>query len=149
MRQAATRPLDSTLDFMRLLWSVENRLQSTSKRMEMQLGVRSPQRLVLKVVAQSPGISPKDVADVVRLHPSTITGILQRLTAKGLIARTTEPADRRRARLVVRSAARRYTRLSRGTIEFAVARALGRLNPPAVRAARRVLADIEIGRAHV
>jgi len=70
----STWPLGPTLDFMRLLWSVEHHLQSTSKLMESRIGITGPQRLVLKVVAQYPGISAKDVAELLRLHPSTITG---------------------------------------------------------------------------
>lgn len=135
--------LDPTLDFMRLLWSIEHRLQSTSKMMEARLGITGPQRLVLKVVAQFPGISAKDVANIVRLHPSTITGILQRLTKKGLLLRAADPVDTRRVRLRVQPTARRYVHASKGTVEFAVERALKRLRPSNVNAARDVLAAID------
>ena len=138
----ASRPLDSTLDFMRLLWNVEHRLQSTSKLMESRLGITGPQRLVLKVVAQYPGISAKDLANVVRLHPSTITGILQRLTRKGLLLRAADPVDTRRIRLRVQSNARRFTRRSKATIEYAVERALSQVPAKSVEAAREVLAAI-------
>ena len=96
-----TPPLDSTLDFLRLLWSIEHRLQSASKRMEARLGITGPQRLVLKVIDQYPGISATEVANIVRLHPSTITGILQRLSTKGLLLRARDPIDTRRVRLRV------------------------------------------------
>lgn len=134
--------LDPTLDFMRLLWSIEHRLQSTSKMMAARLGITGPQRLVLKVVARYPGISAKDVAHVVRLHPSTITGILQRLTSKGLLLRAQDPADTRRVRLRVRRAAGRFTESSKGTVEAAVARALRRVPTTKVDAARDVLGAI-------
>src|SRR5262245_43976983 len=74
--------LDGSLDFMRLLWSVEHRLQSSSKRMASSLGITGPQRLVLRIVGQFPGLSAKELARIVHLHPSTITGILQRLVEK-------------------------------------------------------------------
>ena len=70
--------LDGVLDFMRLLWSVEHGLQRSSKRMESELGITGPQRLVLRVVGQFPGLSAGDLAHIVRLHPSTITGIRRR-----------------------------------------------------------------------
>ena len=135
-------PLDPTLDFMRLLWSIEHSLQSTSKLMESTLGITGPQRLVLKVVAQYPGISAKEVAHIVRLHPSTITGILQRLASKGLLLRGQDPIDTRRVRLRVRQAARRFTRAAAGTVESAVERALRRVPKAKVAAARDVLAAI-------
>lgn len=137
-----TRPLDPTLDFMRLLWSIEHSLQSTSKLMGSRLGITGPQRLVLKIVAQYPGISAKEVAHIVRLHPSTITGILQRLTKKGLLLRAPDPVDTRRVRLRVQPAARRFTRAARGTVESAVECALHRLPAKKVHTAREVLAVI-------
>jgi DNA-binding MarR family transcriptional regulator len=82
---AGTLDLDPILDFMRLLWSVEHGLQSTSKRMEATLGITGPQRLVLRIVSERPGLSAGEVARIVHLHPSTITGILQRLVRKGLL----------------------------------------------------------------
>src|SRR5580692_8111883 len=85
--------LDPVLDFMRLLWSVEHGLQRMSKRMESQLGITGPQRLVLRVVGKFPGLSAGELAHIVRLHPSTITGILQRLVAKGFLARQRDPGD--------------------------------------------------------
>jgi DNA-binding MarR family transcriptional regulator len=143
-RSTATsaRPLDPTLDFMRLLWSIEHHLQSTSKLMASRLGITGPQRLVLKVVAQYPGISAKDVANIVRLHPSTITGVLQRLTKKGLLLRAPDPVDTRRVRLRVQPRARRFTKRAKGTVESAVERALARVPAASVRGAREVLAAI-------
>ena len=136
------RLLDPTLDFLRLLWSIEHRLQSTSKLMASSLGITGPQRVVLKVVAQHPGISAKEVAHIVRLHPSTITGILQRLKKKGLLVRSQDPVDTRRARLRVRPSARRFTRSANGSVESAVARALRRVPTAKVNAAREVLSAI-------
>lgn len=136
----ADRRLDPVLDFMRLLWSVEHGLEKMSKRMESELGITGPQRLVLRVVGRFPGLSAGEVADIVRLHPSTITGILQRLVARGFIERHPDPDDRRRARLRLKPRAVPYTRTAPGTVERAVTRALGRAGAANVRAARKVLA---------
>ena len=69
-----TLDLDPVLDFMRLLWSVEHGLQSTSKRMEATLGITGPQRLVLRIVTVRPGLSAGELARIVHLHPSTNHG---------------------------------------------------------------------------
>ena len=127
---------------MRLLWGIEHRLQSASKRMETAIGITGPQRLVLRVVARFPGLSAGDLAHVVRLHPSTVTGILQRLVQKRLLARETDPEDSRRVRLRVRPDARMFTQRSRGTVEAAVARALSGAPAADVLKARRVLAAV-------
>jgi len=134
--------LDATLDFMRMLWTIENALQSTSKRMAARIGVTGPQRLVLKIVAKFPDISAKEVAHLLRLHPSTVTGILQRLVDKQLLSRDRHPADGRRARLRTRAAARPLIRGRKGTVESAVARALARMPRASVRGARLVLSAI-------
>ena len=135
-------PLDPVLDFLRLLWSIEHALQKMSKRMESELGITGPQRLVLRVVGQFPGLSAGELAHIVRLHPSTITGILQRLVRRGLLAREPDPGDSRRARLRLKPRAGAYTKTSSGTIEQAVTLALRRAGSSNVRAARKVLAEV-------
>jgi len=134
--------LDPILDFMRLLWSVEHGLQRMSKRMESELGITGPQRLVLRVVARFPGLSAGELAHIVRLHPSTITGILHRLVSRGLLERQRDPHDTRRAQLRLKPRALVYTRNARGTVERAVIGALKRVGSPNVRAARRVLTEL-------
>src|SRR5258708_6713282 len=134
--------LEPVLDFMRLLWSIQHGLQRMSKRMEGELGITGPQRLVLRVVGRFPGLSAGELARIVRLHPSTITGILQRLVARGLLERRRDPSDSRRARLRLKPGAVAYTKSSPGTVEKAVTQALNRIGVANVRAARRVLAEI-------
>jgi DNA-binding MarR family transcriptional regulator len=138
----AKYPLDAVLDFMRLLWSIEHALQRMSKRMEAELGITGPQRLVLRLVGQFPGLSAGELAGIVRLHPSTITGILQRLVAKGVLERTRDPGDSRRVRLRLKPQAIAYTGFSHGTIERSVRQALNHVGVSNVRAARKVLVEV-------
>ena len=134
--------LDPVLDFLRLLWSIEHGLQKMSKRMESELGITGPQRLVLRVVGRFPGLSAGELAHIVRLHPSTITGILQRLVARKLIERERDPSDSRRTRLRLNPRAIVFTRNAPGTVERAVTRALNQAGATNVRAARKVLAEV-------
>src|SRR5262245_21982391 len=94
-----TPALGPTLDFMRLLWAIEHALQAASKRMETTLGITGPQRVALRVIGQCPGLSAKQLAHTLQLHPSTITGVLRRLEDRGLIRRRDDPADGRSVRL--------------------------------------------------
>ena len=135
----AARTLDPVLDFMRLLWSIEHGLQRWSKKMESELGLTGPQRLVLRVVGRFPGLSAGELAHIVRLHPSTITGILQRLVARGWIERKTDPSDSRRAQLRLKPHAVSYTKTTRGTVEREVRSALNATGAEKVTAAREVL----------
>jgi DNA-binding MarR family transcriptional regulator len=137
--------LDPVLDFMRLLWSVEHGLQRMSKRMESDLGITGPQRLVLRVIGRFPDVSAGELAHIVRLHPSTITGILQRLVQRGLIERLRDPVDSRRARLRLKPSAIPFTRIAAGTVEKAVTLALAKAGAVNLRAARTVLTAVANG----
>jgi MarR family transcriptional regulator, organic hydroperoxide resistance regulator len=138
-RAAEPFPLDPVLDFMRLLWSIEHELRRISKRMEDEIGITGPQRLVLRVVGQFPGLSASELAHIVRLHPSTITGIVRRLADRGLLDRGRDPADTRRVRLRLKPRAAVHTTRSRRTAEEAVTKALREAGASDDRAARRVL----------
>lgn len=133
--------LGEVLEFLRMLWAVDHALQSGSKRMEARLGVTGPQRLVLRIVGRFPGIGAGRVAQILHLHPSTLTGIVQRLQARGLLQRTIDPKDGRRALFTLSPRGRKLDTLQAGTVEAAVERALRRL-PEKVVASQEVLAAL-------
>jgi DNA-binding MarR family transcriptional regulator len=134
--------LGRTLDFMRLLWAVDHGLQSTSKRMERSLGVTGSQRLVLRVVGRIPGISAGMLASVLHLDPGTLSGVLARLERNGLLARGTDPADGRRAVLVLTPRGLALGKNVSGTVEAAVSGAMASLGRKEIASAERVLARI-------
>ena len=134
--------LPDVLRFMQLLWAVVHGVERTSKQMGGTHGITGPQRLVLRVVGLRPGVSAGDLAAILHLHPSTVTGVIQRLVGQGLLVRTADPADRRRARLRLSPAGARVNRRRGGTVEAAVARALAVTADADRDAARRVLARL-------
>jgi DNA-binding MarR family transcriptional regulator len=131
--------LPHILQFMQLLWAVVHGLETTSKRMSSDIGVTGPQRLVLRVVGLFPGVSAGDLAAVLHVHPSTLTGVLQRLVAQRLLRRVDDPRDRRRAMLRLTARGARVNTTTRGTIESAVAVALEGVTSRDRAATRRVL----------
>ena len=135
--------LDATLDFMRLLWSIEHGLQKRSKRLKAEAGITGPQRLVLRLVSRFPAISAGDLARLIRLHPSTVTGILQRLVeGEAAPPGASSAQDNRRVHLWPTARAKWYAQLSSGTVEVTVRRVLRRAslaNYP--RRARRARGD--------
>ncbi len=130
------RDIGPILGFMQALWALDHALQSASKRMERSLGVTAPQRLVVRIVGRFPGISAGEVSETLRLHPSTLTGILKRLEQRRLVVRRADPADGRRALLELTAAGREIDRAKSGTVENAVRSALKRLPEASSRAAR-------------
>ena len=141
--------LGVALDFMRLLWAVDHGLQRRSKRMEVELGVTGMQRVVIRLIGRYPEIAAGRLAELVHVHPSTLTGVLRRLVDRGFISRERDPSDARRTRFVLLPPGVAIDSTQAGTVEAAVRRALARLPPESVDAARTVLAAVaeELARA--
>ena len=118
-------PLGAVLDFMRMLWALDHALQSASKRMEAAYGITGPQRLVVRIVGRFPGIAAGRVAEILHVHPSTLTGILKRLETRGILVRRSDPRDARRALFTLTAKGKKLDTVRTGTVEQAVRRVLG------------------------
>lgn len=134
--------LGKVLGFMRLLWAIDHGLQSLSKRMDARIGVTGPQRLALRILGRFPGIPAGRLAEILKVHPSTLTGVLRRLEERGLVERRSDENDRRRALLTLTNAGRLIDAQRHGTVEAALRNVLQRLPPQKVAAAEDVLAAI-------
>jgi DNA-binding MarR family transcriptional regulator len=131
---------DPALEFLQVLWRVEHALERASKHMEDSLGVSGPQRFTLRVIGALPGIGAAELAAVMHLHPSTITGIVQRLESRGLLKRVRHAHDGRRVHLHLTAAGARLNRpAAAGTIERAVRSTLAKSSTAEYRAAVRFL----------
>src|SRR3979409_1451095 len=93
------RPLGQTLDFLRVLWALNHGLATTSRYMKSKFGVTGRQRLIIQVVNGFPGIPAGDLAKVLHLDPSTLTGVLQQMSERGLLLLQPDSRDRRRLRI--------------------------------------------------
>lgn len=138
-------PLGDALDFLRILWGLDHSLQSASKRMEATLGVTGPQRMVVRIVGRFPGMSAGRLAEILHIHPSSVTGILKRLDRKGLITRRADPRDGRRAFLGLTEKGRKIDVKSEGTVEAAIVTALTSLDRKTVQNVRQALVQITSG----
>jgi MarR family transcriptional regulator, organic hydroperoxide resistance regulator len=137
--------LGPTLDFMRLVWELDHELHARSKQMETAVGVSGMQRLVVRLVGRSPGVSAGELAGLLHVHPSTLTGVLARLEERGYLHRTRDPQDGRRARLQLTEQGKSLNRSRAGTVEAAVADAIEAMPPEDIAAAGRVLRAIAQG----
>lgn len=132
--------LGPVLSFLRLLWAVDHTLQRSSKRIRKERGVTGPQRLVVCLIGRFPSISSGKLADILHLHPSTLTGILKRLERKGLIDRCRDPRDGRRFLLGLTVRGHRIDVETEGTVEAAIQTCLQEFPPETIQAVRQVLA---------
>ncbi len=138
----ASANLGSVLSFMRLIWAVDHGLQRTSKRMAVVLGFTGPQRLVLRILGRIPGIAPGALAEILHLHPSTLTGILRRLEERGVVRRESDDSDSRRSLLFLTPQGSKLDVSVKGTVEDAVRRVLARSSPRRIEEASLLLAAV-------
>jgi DNA-binding MarR family transcriptional regulator len=146
---ASAAQLGSALDFMRLMWAMDHGLQRRSKRMEVELGVTGMQRVVIRLIGRFPAITAGGLAELIHVHPSTLTGVLKRLVDRGFVSRERDKTDARIAHFTLTSDGGTIDGSQAGTVEAAVRRTLGRLDAAKIDAAREVLSVLaeELARA--
>jgi DNA-binding MarR family transcriptional regulator len=138
---AEVESLGPALDFLRLFWSLDHALQTSSKRVERAQGATGPQQLVLRIMSLRPNVSVGEIADLLHLHPSTLSGILQRLESAGMVARKADPGDARRSLLNLSPKGKKLVSGKSNSAEGAVKKVLAKM-PGHVEAARELLAAL-------
>lgn len=134
--------LGVALQFLRALWELNHALESASRAMKRRLGVTGPERLFIRIVGQQPGITPRAIARVLRVHPSGVTVLTKRLERRGLVTREANPGDARSYHLSLTARGRRADALRSGTIEAVVREAVRASAPRDVRATARMLGAV-------
>ncbi len=137
MRRMDTAP--DVLDVMQVLWALAHALEARSKRMHRDLGITGPQRLLLRVVGQSPGCGPGEAARRLSLNPGTVSRLAAGLERRKLVRRELDQVDRRKQRLVLTARGRLLNGHHRGTVEGAVREALAGATPSEVPLARKFI----------
>jgi DNA-binding MarR family transcriptional regulator len=128
----------ATLAFLQVIWRLEHAVERASKRMEDTLGLSGPQRFALRLIGHTPGVGAGELAGAMHLHPSTVTGMIQRLEGRGYVRRLAHPTDGRRMHLYLTPAGARVTR-AKPTIEHAARATLARCPVAKQRAAADLL----------
>lgn len=135
-------PVGDAIDFLRLIWAVDHALQRRSKSMAVALGITGPQRLVIRIIGRFPSIHARQLADILHLHPSSLTALLKRLERRGLIRRRPDGRDRRRWLLGLTRQGQTLNCDAPGTIEAAVQRTLQTTAKRDLDGARAVLSKL-------
>ena len=135
-------PLADALDFLRLIWAVDHAWQRWSKHSETTTGVTATQRLVLRIIGRFPGLPSGRLAELLDVHPGTLTGIVKRLERQGLVRRRSDPRDGRRALLGLTDKGHASVSEAEGRVEAEVRRTLEGIAPEKLEAAREVLESL-------
>jgi DNA-binding MarR family transcriptional regulator len=83
------------------LYSASHAMTKTYKPMLDRIGLTYPQYLVMLVLWEQDGILVKDIGARLFLDSGTLTPLLKRLEANGLISRNRDPQDERQVRIAL------------------------------------------------
>jgi MarR family transcriptional regulator, organic hydroperoxide resistance regulator len=83
------------LEVMQSLRRIVKSLEDYSQEVYSHYGITGPQLWVMKTIYQSGRMSPGEISKAMYLHPSTISGVVDRLEKKGYLVRDRTGPDRR------------------------------------------------------
>jgi DNA-binding MarR family transcriptional regulator len=140
--QRTLYPLGRALEFLERVWRVNHAMQRVSTRMQHELGVTGPQRLVIRCVGQHPGVTSSQLAEMLHLDRGSVSAALNRLESMRMVERRTDPEDGRRVTLTLTAAGRKVDRPTKHTIEATVEQVIGAASAADLEATGRVLAAL-------
>lgn len=82
-------------EIMQSLRRIFKAIQDYSHEVSSKFGITGPQLWALKTISQNESLSLRDLSERMYLHPSTITGVIDRLEKKGYVTRKRDQVDRR------------------------------------------------------
>ncbi|HWX24964.1 MAG TPA: MarR family transcriptional regulator [Vicinamibacteria bacterium] len=110
-----------------------------SKAMQKKVGLSSPQVWALTVLNAEPWLSLGELSERMFAHPSTVSGIVDRLEARGAVARAVDRDDRRGIRLSLTALGRRLLRRSPPPVQTGLSEALNGMDRGRLRQLRSSL----------
>lgn len=141
--------MDTRTDLVTDLFSTVGRFRRTLRRSGPRgfdlSGVTESQAELLRLVGRQPGISVSAAAAELGLAPNSASTLVSKLSADGLLVRTSDPEDRRVGRLALTEPAQRLADASRAARRAALAEVLDGLDADdtrALAAGLQVLSDI-------
>lgn len=106
----APAPAAETQDVLDAIRAIVQALRESSRAAEKHVGLSGAQLFVLRAVADAPGLSLNDLAERTRTHQSSVSTLVTRLAAEGMLERSTATGDARRAEIRLSSAGRQRLR---------------------------------------
>jgi DNA-binding MarR family transcriptional regulator len=130
------------LNFLRALWELNHAIERSSRVMQKRHGVTGPERLFLRIVGQKPGITPAEVAAILRVHRSSVSPLIKKMERRRLVGRHPNKADRRSFHMRLTAAGRRIDTMRTGTIEEVVRRTVLAADPADVAVTSALLVTL-------
>ena len=113
-----------------------------SKAILRRTGMSGPQLWALTVLEKEPALSLGELSERIFAHPSTVSGIVDRLEERGAVQRVVDREDRRGIRLSLTPLGRRILGKAPPPVQLGLRQALERMPAIRLRALRRSLDEI-------
>ena len=95
MNASSPNQLSDISAVVQALRRITKAVHEYSKAVDREFGITGPQLWAMRTIEELGGCSAGELADRLCVHPSTVTGVIQRLEDKRLIDRQKRPEDRR------------------------------------------------------
>ena len=115
-----------TLDSVRRL---VRSLRSVATAVERDTGLSTAQTFVLQLLDESPAESVNELAERTATDQSSVSVVVSRLEAKGLVSRAPSPDDARRTMVSITTAGRHLLKRKPSTVQSRLVRALEKMPP--------------------
>lgn len=117
-------------------------IQEHSKAIHKQTRLTGPQIWALRLLAERPGVSLGELSARLYSHPSTVSGVVDRLVERGAVSRVPDPEDRRGIRLSLTALGQKLVETSPPPVQQPLVDALHAMKPARLRALRAALEEI-------
>lgn len=138
----AARKPEGAAEVVNCLRKLFKAIHEYSKAVLGRTGFSGPQIWAMRILEANPGLSLGELAERMFAHPSTVSGIVDRLSERGAVVRTVDRADRRGVRLSVTAAGRHVVKTGPPPVQQGLSRALERMSAGRLRSLRRSLEEI-------
>ncbi len=136
------RKLKNVIEVVNCLRRLFKAVHEYSKAIQRRAGLSSPQLWALDVLRSNPGLSLGELAERMFAHPSTVSGVLDRLEIRGAVRRLVDQRDRRSIRLFLTARGQGLVRKSPSPIQKSLRAALEGMSAPRLVELRRSLEEI-------
>jgi len=137
-----SEPLSDVSSVVQSLRRITKGLHEFSKAVDREYGITGPQLWAMRTIEELGGCSAGDLAERLCVHPSTITGVIQRLEDKRLIDRARKPEDRRAVVLTLTGSGKKLLGRAPFPAQGQLVRSLQKLGGQEIGTLRRLLEGI-------
>jgi DNA-binding MarR family transcriptional regulator len=120
-------------EIMQSLRRIFKAIQDYSQKVSQKYGITGPQLWALKTISKAGSLSLGELSKKMYLHPSTVTGVVDRLQKKGYVSRDRTQKDRRVVKVLLTSQGKRLVKKAPNPVQGEMIHGLRRMKQGELR----------------